>query len=70
MRGNGLKLSQGEFRFDIRRNFFTDTVELQWNRLPRKVVDSPSLEVFKRHRDVEHVDLEYHDSVVDLSVLL
>lgn len=51
-RGNGHKLCQGIFKLNIRKNFFTEGVVKYWYRLPKGVLKSASLEVFKRSTDV------------------
>jgi len=57
-RENSLKVYQGSFRLDIRKNFFMEEAVKCWNRLPREVVESASLEVFRKR-----VDEALHDVV-------
>lgn len=43
-----LKLHQGKFRLGMVMTFFMDRDLKHWNGLPRKMMGSPSLEVFKK----------------------
>ena len=45
-RGNGFKLGEGRFRLDIKKKFFHAEGGDKLNRLPKEVVDAPSLEAF------------------------
>ena len=50
-RGNGHKLKHWKFCTNVHKNFFMVRVMEHWNRLPREVVESPSMDIFKIHLD-------------------
>ena len=56
-RHNGLNLCHDRFRLDIRKNFFSERVVLQWHRLPREVAESPSMEMLMKSVDVTLSDM-------------
>jgi len=49
-RANGHKLKHRNFQLNMRKNFTLRVTE-HWIRLPREVVESPSLEIFKTRLD-------------------
>jgi len=42
---------------DIRKDFFPEVMVRHGNRLPKEVMEPPSLEVFKKHVDVALWDM-------------
>ena len=50
-RGNGLNLLERRFWTDFRKKFFSQREVRHWHRLPRAVVDIPSLQTPKVRLD-------------------
>ena len=48
---SGAQHKHKKFHLNMRKNFFTLRVTEHWNRLPREIVDSPSLKIFKTRLD-------------------
>ncbi|KFZ60770.1 hypothetical protein N338_04078, partial [Podiceps cristatus] len=49
---DGFKVKEGRYQLDIRKKFFTMRMVKHWNRLPREVIEAPSLDTFKARLDV------------------
>ena len=56
-RSNGLKLEHRKFRANMWKNNYMARVTEHWNKLPREVVESPSVEIFKTSLDTYLCDL-------------
>ena len=56
IRKNELKLEHRKFHRNVQKNFMVRVME-HWNRLPREVVQSPSMRIFKTHLDAYLCDL-------------
>ena len=50
-RSNGFKLQERRFHLNGRNHFLTVRAVCRWNLLPWRVVETPSLEVFRRRLD-------------------
>jgi len=50
-RGNGHKVKQRKLQLNTRKNFFPLRVTEPWPRLPRGLVEPPSLEILKTRLD-------------------
>ena len=56
-RSNHLKLEHRKVGTNMWKNFFTIRVMVNWKRLPKVVMESPSMEIFKTCLDTYLCDL-------------
>lgn len=47
-RDDGCKLKYRKYRLYVGKNLFNVSVTERWQRLPREIVECPSLEIFRR----------------------
>ena len=50
-RSNDLKLGHRKILTKTKKNFFMVRMTEHWNRLPREVMESPTIEIFKTYLD-------------------
>ena len=50
-RSNGFKLQGKRFQTDVAKNFFANKIINEWNNLPRDVVHSQTINMFKNRLD-------------------
>ena len=48
---NLTKVLKSTIRLDIRKNFFSESIVMHWKMLPREVMESSPLKVFKKRVD-------------------
>ena len=60
-RGNNLKLVINRTRTDCRKYFFTNSVCKDWNDLGREVIESSSVEIFKRPMIIDKIQRQEAD---------
>ena len=51
LRGHKLRIYKQPCRLNLRKNFFTQRVVNDWNRLPSYIVEEPSINSFKNRLD-------------------
>jgi len=66
--GTASSCTSGGSRLGIRKSFFSDRAAVHRHRLPREVVESSSLEVFKKHVGAELRDTVCGDGCDGLTV--
>ena len=57
LRGHSFKLAIARSHTEVRRHFFSQRVIRNWNNLPQKVIDAPTVNVFKNRLDKHWKDM-------------